>query len=233
MEWLIENPKDGTLLILIPWGEHKYDWRGDRVDYPTFYLAMHPVTNAQYKQFINDTGYRAPDECDEHGQSPVWQGRDYPPEKANHPIVCVSWEDARAYCHWAGLRLPLDEEWAKAAGESNGLEYPWGKTWDQNKCRNSQNSDREHTCSIWEHGAGCSPWGIYQMVGNVWEWCTTTFDEEKYIFSKTWNMPEQKAYGNRRIRGRSWRRDNGTRCLWEHSVSSRYDDVGFRCARNL
>jgi formylglycine-generating enzyme required for sulfatase activity len=168
---LVVNEADGSVLVYVPAGEFEMGDGQDancpkhRVYVDAYYIGLYCVTNAQYARFVQATGHREPDTANYGGA--VWRGSSYPPEKAEHPVVCVSWDDAVAYGQWAELRLPMEAEWEHAARGPSGLLYPWGNGWDATRCRHEDNRGAATTCRVDDYPRGVSGYGTYNQSGNV------------------------------------------------------------------
>ncbi len=203
-----------------------------------FWIGLSPVTNAQFARFVEATHHRTT--AEEIGFSRVWQGgrwidveraywrrpegpRSNIDNRLHHPVVCVSWFDAQAYCEWAGLRLPAEKEWEKAARGVDGRLYPWGND-VPNSRRANFGSKHSQTTPVGQFSpGGDSPFGATDMAGNVWEWTASWHD----------------ARGTRQsriVRGGAWASDPDTlRATYRMDVepSLRFNTVGFRVSAHL
>lgn len=145
-----------------------YESPRHKVDLPAYWIAKYPITNQQYAIFVKETPQQIAKEMD-------WPFAKPPQSKLNHPVVGVSWHDALAYCRWLSTqtgqtyRLPTEAEWEKAARGKDGRLYPWGNEWEDNRCHHSGKG----TAAVNVYPLGQSPFGCFDMVGNVWEWTNT------------------------------------------------------------
>ena len=234
-----------------------------RIFIDAFYLDKYEVTNARFHQFVQTTSYRTDAERDGGGSvfkdgkweplntGETWRTPLGPGSSidglAEHPVVQVTWRDARAYCKWAGKRLPTEAEWEKAARGTEGLVYPWGQQFDGtrlNFCdRNCDLSGKDHTVDddyrftapVGHYEAGKSPYGVYDMAGNAWEWVADGYDENYYQHSPDRNPPGPTSDSRVVLRGGSWR--SGTPSVRAPNRTGeipgfRNSDVGIRCAKS-
>ena len=197
-----------------------------------FKIDKYEVTNLQYKKFIDETGRRSPSH---------FRNRTYPEGKVDHPVTFVSWQDAKAYCEWAGKRLPTDKEWEKAARGTDGRTYPWGNDFaieNANTPIRWQSLDKfGDTLPIGAFPKGVSPYGLYDMSGNVWEWTESWY--QAYPGNKTFS----ESYGERykTLKGGSWFDCSFYKCGISAPAYNRAffaekvknDTFGFRCAKDI
>lgn len=133
------------------------------VNLQAFFMDIYPVTNEDYKAFVDATGHRSPQYWSEDGQIPAGKSR--------HPVTGVAYHDATAYAAWKGRRLPTEQEWEKASRGTNGLRWPWGNVFDRRKA----NVGLRKTTPVDAYPDGCNAYGLCDMAGNVWEWTSTSY----------------------------------------------------------
>ena len=217
--------KDGAEMRLIPAGEFQMgsnDYNDEKpvhtVYIDAFYMDKYEVTVGQYKKFIQATGHKAPNWSSVSKYSPT----------DNHPIIYVSWNDAQAYCKWAGKRLPTEAEWEKAArGGLAGKKYPWGDSVDSSKANYGGNVGS--TTPVGKYAP--NGYGLYDMAGNVWEWCSDWYDENYYSSSPRENPSGAASGKSRVVRGGSWSSlSNLMRAAYRLSLPNLMSyHFGFRC----
>ncbi len=223
------DPRDFDEMIEIPGGEFKYSEQGESTYVMAYCIGRYPVTNAQYARFLAENPSHPVPRLDEDWARPYnWNlhRRTYPQGKANHPVVLVSWKDALAYCEWAGVRLPTEEEWEKAARGEDGRAYPWGDVFDP-IWANVRKSGIGSTTPVGVYPEGASPYGLLDCAGNVWEWTSSQAGAGSSDGSQS--HPEGQVI----IRGGSWNfRAEDARCFArDHSQpGNRSNRIGFRVA---
>jgi len=200
----------------------------------SFYIDRYPVTNEEYKRFVDDTGYPVPYYVVEWAD---WTEYNWDPEaktppkgKEKHPVVLVSLKDAEAYVTWAGKRLPGEAEWERAARGTDGRRWPWGNDFVEGHC-NSKGTKSNGTTPVGQYSPdGDSPVGAGDMVGNVWEWTSSLF--RPYPYDANDGRESQEAMGWRVLRGGSWTNDlDRTRCTARLDGDFLFwSNIGFRCA---
>ena len=239
---------DGARMVLIPagsceMGDH-FD-EGDASEQPVhkvqldaFYMDSQEVTVEQFREFVDESG---------HGYGRWSEVEKYSPDD-KHPMVYVTWNDAVAYCKWAGKRLPTEAEWEYAArGGLTGKQYPWGNRithdyanyagmggkdpWDNPK--DKWDSQTAPVRSFEPNG-----YGLYDMAGNILEWCADWYDNGYYGRSPTKNPkgPNSSPSGWMVLRGGSWLGDIKALRVSRRShrsPTSADNSYGFRCAADI
>ncbi len=193
-----------------------------------FFIAQTPVTNAAYERFVRATNYVPP---------PHWIDGEIPAGKEQHPVTNVSWDSAQAFCQWANVRLLTEAEWEKAArGEraGNARVYPWGDKISQIPRANYGRDVKTHsTTPVDQFPEGASPYGVFDMAGNIWEWTSSVLAD--YPYSSGDGREDLQSREHRVLRGGSFYSPSESyiRCA---SRSSSYpqrqrDHIGFRVAK--
>lgn len=237
------------------------------VDLPAYAIGRYPVTNAEFARFMEDGGYTTRGYWKDAGwkrkESEGWtKPRYWDDEQWNdpsQPVVGVSWHEAVAYCNWLAektgkpYRLPTEAEWEKAArpplaspplsgGDGEGTRYPWGNEWDKDKCNNKESGPGRTTPVGQYSPQGDSPYGVGDMVGQVWEWCSSKYGgvdaqpKFKYPYQANDGREDLEGEDTRILRGGSWAEEAAyCRCGYRFRLlpGGRFYNWGFRCARTL
>lgn len=233
------SEKDGMQMVHVPAGEfimgslESEGWEDERPQHTvyldSFLIDKTEVTTAQYDRCVQAGACSLPDT---KGYACTYGA----PNKQDHPINCVDWSQAEAYCSWVGRRLPTEAEWEKAARGTDGRIYPWGNQMPSAALANFD-LKAEDTTPVGQYPSGASPYGALDMAGNVWEWVADWYDDQYYAQSTNEDPVGPSSGTYRVVRGGSW--DDAApdirvayRSGYEPTPSTgRHDDLGFRCAR--
>jgi len=210
-----------------------------RVHLDAYWMYKHEVTVAQYRRFCSETKRQM------HGP-PSWGWKD------DHPVVEVTWNDAKAYADWAAVALPTEAQWEKAARGTDGRPYVWGDQWPPppkvgnfaDETAKTKYKDRTiitgyddgyaETSPVGSFPAGASPYGCLDMAGNVWEWCADWYDAGYYARSPNRNPTGPASGRSRVLRGGSWVSDDRHILRAANRDINTPDDgssyYGFRCS---
>lgn len=190
------DPRDFSATVTIPGGEFLYGAEKQPCTLPTFRIGRYLVTQAQYAEFLRahpeiPVPYVDEDWARVYNWDP--EKRTYPAGRSNQPVVLVTWEEAAAYCAWAGGRLPTQEEWERAARGIDGRSYPWGETFTPAHA-NTRESGVGGPTPVGVFVEGESSSGALDMAGNVWEWTASDYDPNtKVLRGGAWNFPAESA----------------------------------------
>jgi formylglycine-generating enzyme required for sulfatase activity len=172
---MIEGGNDAGVDAQYPWEDAPRRFHQHTMHINPFYIDKYPVTHAEFKQFLDATHYHP---RDDHNFLRDWKNGAYTEGSGNKPVVWVSLEDARAYAAWAGKRLPHEWEWQYAAQGNDGRAYPWGNNWNPAAVPTPDTGrDMGEPSNVDAHPEGASPFGVWDLVGNVWQWTDEVVDE--------------------------------------------------------
>ena len=217
-----------------PWYEDEQPLR--KVHLPAFTIDLYEVSNGDYGKFVKASNRTPPRD---------WTNGDHPEGRGRFPVIYVNWYEADAYCRWLGKRLPTEAEWEKAARGTEGQLYPWGNEFDPKLANIARAAVMmASNVAVGQYEKGRSPYGVYDMIGNVWEWTDSLY--EPYPGSTAMN--ENFGRGLYITRGLSFM-SVGHFDLKQHGEvsaivartsfrsydqpTSRLADVGFRCVQSV
>ena len=243
--WRFQNSKDGTVMAFVPEGDFLAGKKRFGVHLHPYYLALTCVTNAQYARFLTERrpdppkltswiNLQRPDSAI-HKEDGIYKAN---PGKTEFPVIWVTWESAVAYCKWADLRLPTELEWEKGARGVDGRLYPLGDEWDAGRPPppTGERKQEEITC-VRAFPTTRSPYGLYQMIGNIYEWCADSYAEDAYQRYSQGGLRSQRYGEHKVLRGGPWRFGTPAHLRTEYRKSTVWRAgtplCGFRGSRSL
>jgi len=226
----IEGFNDIGVDVQYPWEDSARRFHEHRMHINAFYMDKYPVTNAEFKKFLDATHYHPADDLNFLKD---WKNGTYPDGWAKRPVTWVSQDDARAYAAWVGKRLPHEWEWQYAAqgGDANRL-YPWGDKWEASNVPTPVKG-RSLTApdEVDAHAAGASPFGVVDMVGNVWQWTDEYVDEHTrggILRGGSYYQPQGSIW----YFPQAYRNDQHGKLLLMAPSYDRSGALGFRCVQD-
>ena len=225
----IEGGDDPGVDVQFPWEDTPRRFHEKAMQVAPFFIDKFPVTNAEFKRFLDATHY-APKDAGDFLRD--WKNGSYPQGWENRPVTWVSLEDARAYAKWAGKRLPHEWEWQLAAQGTDGRVYPWGNLWlPASAPTPDQSRSMRGPDPVDAHPQGASPYGVMDMVGNVWQW-TDEFADEHTRATILRGGEYYQPQGSVWYFPQAYRNDEHSKLLLMAPGYDRSGGVGFRCVRD-
>ncbi len=226
----VEGINQAGVDVQYPWEEQARRFHRRTMQVASFHIDTYPVTNAEYKRFIDASGYRP---ADPQNYLRHWKDGSFAPDLARRPVVWISPDDARAYARWAGKRLPTSWEWQYAAQGLDGRLYPWGNDWDATRAPPPE-TGREPgpPAPVDAHPTGASPFGVMDLVGNVWQW-TDEFHDEHTRAAVLRGGSIYRPQGSHWYFPQALRLDRHSKFLLMAPSMDRNAMTGFRCVKDI
>jgi formylglycine-generating enzyme required for sulfatase activity len=224
-----EGFNDVGVDVQYPWEDSPRRHHVHTMHIESYWIDKFPVTNAQFKKFLDATGYRPSDGLNFLKN---WSNGTFPDGAANQPVTWVSLDDARSYAKWAGKRLPHEWEWQYAAQGNDGRLYPWGNDWDESavpavdKTREMRAPD-----DVGQRSRGGSVFGVEDMVGNVWQWTDEFTDQHTragILRGGSYYQPQGAIW----YFPQAYRLDQHGKLLLMAPSKDRAGTLGFRCVKD-
>ncbi|HXH50488.1 MAG TPA: SUMF1/EgtB/PvdO family nonheme iron enzyme [Terriglobia bacterium] len=225
----VEGGNDVGVDVQEPWEDSPRRYHHHRMSIHAFYIDRYPVTNAEFRKFLDASHYHPQDD---HNFLKDWKNGTYPEGWGNKPVTWVSLEDARAYAAWAGKRLPHELEWQYAAQGADGRLYPWGNDWDPAAVPPlDKGNELPPPSAVDSHPKGASPFGVMDLVGNVWQF-TDEFEDPHTSAAILRGGSHYHPQGTRWYFPEAFKLNEHGKFLLMAPSTDRSGTVGFRCVED-